>query len=92
MKHYKKLPETGNVLWDWFAGYVNMKLMKHIIIRIAKNEHIRTGRQIHVSEMFNSFMVFDGRERKQINRSGKLGKMDIQEALEASIWNSNQIK
>jgi hypothetical protein len=92
MRHYKKLPDnTKSVLWDDFATWVNLGIFKKIVIRIATREHEKTGRQVHISEMFNEFVIFDSRERDGINKSGKVLKMNLVELLKASIWNSNQI-
>jgi len=92
MINYRKLPKTGNVLWDWFAGWINLQCMRRIVIKIATNEHKKTGRQVHISEMFGYFVIFDSRERDDLNRSGKVIKMNLTELLKASIWNSNHIK
>ena len=93
MKNYKKLPdETRSILWDWFASWINVGLFKKIVIRRAINEHNKTGRQIHVAEMFGRFVIFDTRERDDINRTGKVAKMNLVDLLKSSIWNSNQIK
>jgi hypothetical protein len=90
MKNYKKLKDdTGNVLWDDFASYVNLKLFKKTVIKIAMREHEKTGRQVHVAEMFGRFIIFDSRERDDVNKSGRVAKMNLIELLKASIWNSN---
>lgn len=89
---YKKLsPIEDKLFWNWFSGWWNLQLMKRIVIKTAINEHKKTGRQVHVSEMFNSFIIFDSRDRDDLNKSGKVIKMNVVELLKASIWNSNMI-
>ena len=92
MIHYKKIPETQNIFIDWFGSFYNLKLMRWLVIRIAWNEHLKTGRQVHIAEMFGSFVVFDSRYRQDLNKSGKVNKMNIHEAIRASIWNSTAHK
>lgn len=92
MKNYRKLQETDNLFWDWFCSFWNLILMKKVVIKIAINEHKKTGRQTHIAEMFGSFIIFDSRERNDLNKSGKVVKMNLTELLSASIWNSNQFK
>lgn len=93
MRTYKKLPdETGTLLWDWFASWINLGMFKKIVIRVGMIEHKKTGRKVHVSEMFGRFIIFDGVERDDINRAGKVGKMKLIDLLKASIWNSSIIK
>lgn len=90
MRNYKKLSDsTGSILWDSLASWINLKIFKHLVIKTARNEHEKTGRQVHVAEMFGDFIIFDSRERDDINRSGKLGKLRLVDLLKASIWNSN---
>lgn len=92
MRQYKKIPEsTGNILWDWIATSLNNALFKKIVISVATREHERTSRQIHISEMFGAFVIFDSRERDDINKTGKFGKMQLIDLYKASIWNSNLI-
>ena len=89
---YRKIKITGNILIDWFVSWYNLLLMRRVIIKIATNEHKKTGRQVHVSEMFGSFIIFDSRDRQDLNKSGKVNQMNVYEAMRASIWNSNQLK
>lgn len=77
---------------DWFVSWYNLKLMRKIIIRIAVNEHLKTGRQVHISEMFGSYIIFDSRDRDDLNKSGKVIRMSLPELLKASIWNSNMMR
>lgn len=92
MTTYKKLEPSDNLLWDWFVSWFNLKYMRWVIIRIAWNEHLKTGREVHVSEMFGAFVIYDSRDRKDLNKSGRVGKMNVVEAMKASIWNSTSYK
>ena len=92
MKTYKRLPETENVIFDWLFSKWNLFLMKKIVIKIATNDHLTTGRQTHIAVMFNSYVIFDSRDRDDINKSGKVLKMNLVALLKASIWNSDMIK
>ena len=89
MIHYDQLQYRDNLsLWNAFAAWFNKIILRFIVIRTAWNIHQGNGREIHVFEIFNSYYIMDGRERDDINRSGKLGKMRVNDALKASIWNS----
>lgn len=88
MKSYKKIPDSGNTITDLFISWYNLKLMRGLVVRIAWNEHQKTGREVHIAEMFGSFIIFDSRERQDLNNSGKINRLNIYEALRASIWNS----
>jgi hypothetical protein len=92
MIHYKKLPESGNIFWDWFVTWYNLTLMRKVVTRVAWNLHLRTGRETYVSEMFGNYSVFDSRERQDINRSGKVIPMSYYELLRSQIWNSSAHK
>jgi hypothetical protein len=92
MKTYNRLPATENVFFDWLFTWYNLTLMKKIIIKIAEKEHEITGRQTHIAVMFNSYVIFDSRDRDDINKSGKVMKMNVIELYKASIWNSDMIR
>lgn len=88
MIRYKQLPQTGNVLGDLIASFYNKKLMRLLVTRIAWNIHLKTGREVHISEMFGRLVIFDSREKADINRSGQVGRMETIDLAKASIWNS----
>ena len=88
MIRYKKAKQTGNLLGDLFATWYNRNLMRRLVTKVAWNQHLTTGREVHVSELFGFFAVFDSREKADINRSGRVGRMETIDLAKASIWNS----
>lgn len=88
MINYKQLPQTGNVLGDLFAGWYNKYLMRRLVTRIAWNIHLKSGREVHIAELFGALSIFDTREKADLNKAGTLGRMESLDLAKASIWNS----
>jgi hypothetical protein len=88
MISYKKLQYTETIPWDLIVSWYNKVMLRRLVTKVAWNQHLVSGREVHISEMFGSFVVFDSRDREDLNKSGKVSKMNVYDLMRASIWNS----
>ncbi len=88
MQQFKQLPQPEEIITAWIASWYNKTLMRNLAVRTAWNQHLKTGREVHIAELFGHLVIFDTREKADINRSGQLGKMTVIDLVTASIWNS----